>query len=227
MFVVLLFGINLSTLVDISNIVLGISSVFTAIFTAIVLRKQYILQMNSIQVDKMSKQPIFNISFSYIDTDNDNKYEDEILQIENECHIFKKINNIKVTTIFDISECSNHKLFEIIGYFYRSTHYQSLKGLIYKSRGNNNNAKYMNVYLDVLALYKNHHRYVEISKYQMIKIEYKDIYGENNVCYFKDRSIIEEDLYNNIIKQICNQQNPIDIDKVTFSELLNEFSSDK
>ena len=85
----------------------------------------------------------------------------------------------------------------------------------------------MNVYLDVLALYKNHHRYVEISKYQMIKIEYKDIYGENNVCYFKDRSIIEEDLYNNIIKQICNQQNPIDIDKVTFSELLNEFSSDK
>lgn len=183
------------------------------------------LQKDTFLIEKGAKQPVFNITFDYIDADNDNKYEDVILQIQNEGNVVKQINNITVTTIFDVSERSIHKLFMVMGYFCRSTRYQNLNGLIYKSRGNSNNAKFMNIYYDVLALYKYHHRYVEISVGHMVRIEYTDIYNENNICYFKGRSIIDEREYNTIFKQICNQQNPIDIDNVTFCELLAEFSS--
>lgn len=223
--ILMLFGISLSTLGAISNVVLGVSSFVTAIFTAVVLLQQYRLQKDTFLKEKRDKQPVFNITFCYVDADKDNKYEDVILQIQNDGHIVKQINDIKITTIFDVSERSNHKLFMITGYFFHNTHYQNLNGLIYKSRGNNNNARFMNIYSDVLSLYRNHRRYVEISIYHLIKIEYTDIYGEKNICYFKDRSIIEEDAYNNIFKQIYNQQNPLDIDKVTYSDLLTENSS--
>lgn len=210
---------------EISNFVLGISSFATAIVTAIVLIMQYRLQRKSFQIERKSKQPVFNISLVTVDEDDDNKHDNEIMTIHNDGYIVKEISNITVTTIFDISEQSKHKIFWIIGYFSRSTMYQSLNGLIYTSRGLNNHAKFTNVYLDIIDLYKKHHRYVGIAVYHLIKIEYTDIYGEKNICYFKDRSSIEEDAYNTIFGQICNQQNPIDIDKVSSSELLKEISS--
>ena len=210
---------------EISNFVLGISSFITAIVTAIVLIKQYRLQRKSFKIERKLRQPVFNITLVTVDEDDDNKHDNEIMTIHNDGYIVKEISDITVTTIFDISEQSKHKLFRIIGYFSRSTMYQSLNGLIYKSRGLNNHAKFMNVYLGALDLYKKDRRYVEISVYNMIKIEYTDIYGEKNICYFKDRSNIEEDAYNTIFEQICNQQNPIDIDNVSFSELLKEISS--
>lgn len=210
---------------EISNFALGVSSFITAIVTAIVLIMQYRLQRKSFQIERKSKQPVFNISLVTVDEDDDNKHDNEIMTIHNDGYIVKGISNITVTTILDISEQSKHKIFWIIGYFSRSTMYQSLNGLMYKSRGLNNHAKITNVYLDVNNLYKEHHRYVGIAVYHMIKIEYTDIYGEKNICYFKNRSSIEEDAYNTLIEQICNRQNPIDIDYVSFNELIKEISS--
>lgn len=221
----MIFVICSLTAGEISNFVLGISSFITAIVTAIVLCKQYRLQKKSSLIGKRTKQPVFNVSFYSIDEDDDNKYENEILQIQNDGNIVKQINDIKVITIYDVSENSNHKLFWIIGYFWRSTCYQNLNGLIYKSRGNSNSAQFMRVYYDAVALYKNDHRFVKISVAHLIKIEYIDIYGEKNICCFKGRSIINEEEYNTIYNQICNQHNPIDINKVTLDELLAEFSS--
>ena len=215
----MLLCINLSTLGD---ILLGISSVFTAAFTAYVLCQQYRLQKNTFLIEKRAKQPVFNISLVTVDEDDDNKHDNEIMSIHNDGYIVKEISDITVKTIFDISEQSKHKIFWIIGYFSRSTTYQSLNGLIYQSRGVNNHAKFTNVYLDIINLYKEHRRYVGIAVYHMIKIEYTDIYGEKNICYFKNRSSIEENTYNTIIAQICNQQNPIDIDNVSFNELIGE-----
>lgn len=222
---IVLYVICSLTAGEISNFVLGISSFITAIVTAIVLIKQYMLQRKSYQIERKLKQPVFNIKLVTIDEDNDNKHDNEIMTIQNDGYIVKEISKITVNTIFDVSERSKHNAFRIIGYFSLITMYQSLNGLIYKSRGLNNHAKFINVYLDALALYKEHRRYVELSVHHITKIEYTDIYGEKNVCCFKDRSNISEDVYNTILKQICNQQNPMDIDKVSFRELLEEFSS--
>lgn len=218
----MLVSINLSNLGD---ILLGISSVFTAAFTAYFLYQQYRLQKNTFLIEKRAKQPVFNISLITVDEDDDNKPDNEIMTIHNDGYIVKGISNITVTTIFDISEQAKHKIFLITGYFSRSTMYQSLNGLIYKSRGLNNYAKFTNVYLDINNLYKEHRRYVGIAVYHMIKIEYTDIYGEKNICYFKNRSSIEDDAYNTLIEQICNQQNPIDIDNVSFNDLIKDVSS--
>lgn len=175
---IVLYVICSLTAGEISNFVLGISSFITAIVTAIVLIKQYMLQRKSYQIERKLKQPVFNIKLVTIDEDNDNKHDNEIMTIQNDGYIVKEISKITVNTIFDVSERSKHNAFRIIGYFSLITMYQSLNGLIYKSRGLNNHAKFINVYLDALALYKEHRRYVELSVHHITKIEYTDIYGE-------------------------------------------------
>ena len=108
---------------NIGNIILGIASVFTAIVTAIVLCKQYNIQKGSLLVQQSAQQPTFNVFYELVDSDNDGKYEDEILNISNEGELFKQISNISVTTIFDVSTNQIHRLLEINGYFYGSRGY--------------------------------------------------------------------------------------------------------
>ena len=62
-------------------------------------------------------------------------------------------------------------------------------------------------------------RFYEMSKYTLIKIEYLDIHNAVKVCYFKDRINIDECTYNDIITQIVNQQDILDIDKITFDDI--------
>ena len=39
--------------------------------------------------------------------------------------------------------------------------------------------------------------------------------------YYKDRVLIDKNLYENTISSITNKNNPIDIEKVTFEDLFN------
>lgn len=204
---------------NIGNIILGIASVFTAIVTAIVLCKQYNIQKESLLVQQSAQQPTFNVFYELVDSDNDGKYEDEILNISNEGELFKQISNISVTTIFDVSTNQIHRLLEINGYFYGTTLYQNLQGVIYKSRGHCNNLRYVNIYNRMMQNCKVGDRFYEMSKYTLIKIEYLDIHNAVKVCYFKDRINIDECTYNDIITQIENQQDILDIDKITFDDI--------
>ena len=52
-------------------------------------------------------------------------------------------------------------------------------------------------------------------------ITYVDINGVNQNIYYKDRALIDKNLYENTISSITNKNNPIDIEKVTFEDLFN------
>ena len=207
---------------NIGNIVLGIASVFTAIITAIVLCKQYSIQKETLLQQQLSQQPTFNVFYELIDSDNDGKYENEILNISNEGQLFKQVKNISVTTIFDVVTNHKHSLLKIIGFFGINTTYQDLKGLIYKSRGNCNNEKFYNIYNEVIQKSEVGKFFYEIYKYDLIKIEYVDIHNINNVCYFKNRLIIDEQQYESILSQIVNKQVFLDIDKISFDDIFNK-----
>lgn len=214
--------LTLSDWGSIGNIILGIASVFTAIVTAIVLCKQYNIQKETLLYQQLVQQPIFNIYYELIDSDNDGKYENEILNISNEGYLLKQIKTISITTIFDVATNDKHSLVKINGYFSLNTRYQNLKGLLCKSRGNNNKEKYCNIYNQVVR--RSHGKlFHDMYKYDLIKIEYIDIHNNNKVCCFKDRTIIEENTFNEIYDQIINKQSFFDIDKITFEDLfINE-----
>lgn len=215
--------LTLSDWGSIGNIILGIASVFTAIVTAIVLCKQYNIQKETLLYQQLVQQPIFNIYYELIDSDNDGKYENEILNISNEGYLLKQIKTISITTIFDVATNDKHSLVKINGYFSLSTRYQNLKGLLCKSRGNNNKEKYCNIYNQVVRRSQAGKLFHDMYKYDLIKIEYIDIHNNNKVCCFKDRTIIEENTFNEIYDQIINKQSFFDIDKITFEDLfINE-----
>lgn len=212
---------------DIGTFILSVASVFTAIVTAIILCKQYNIQKETLVYQKLSEQPIFNIYYELIDADNDSKYETEILNISNEGHLFKQINSISVSTIFDFAINNKHYLLKTNGYFFGTTKYQNLKGLIYKSRGNNNNEKFHNLYIEVLKNSKVSERFYEVVKFNLIKISYIDIHNNHCAYYLKDRIYIDETTYNSILDQIVNKQDIIDIDKITFDGILNIIENDR
>lgn len=208
---------------DIANIVLATMSVFTAIATVIALRKQNNVQKESLLVQQSAQQPLFNIYYELIDSDNDGKYENEILNISNEGQLFKQIKSISITTIFDAATNHQHSLLKINGYFYATTLYQNLQGTIYKSRGNNNKERYCNIYDEMMQRSKVGERYYELCQYNLIKIEYIDIHNKNRIVYFKDRICIDESTYSNVIADIINKQDILDIDKITFEDIfINE-----
>uniref|UniRef100_UPI0040564557 hypothetical protein n=1 Tax=Alistipes sp. TaxID=1872444 RepID=UPI0040564557 len=208
---------------NIGNIVLGIASVFTAIITAIVLCKQYSIQKETLLQQQLSQQPTFNVFYELIDSDNDGKYENEILNISNEGQLFKQIKSIFITTIFDAATNHQHSLLKINGYFYATTLYQNLQGTIYKSRGNNNKERYRNIYDEMMQRSKVGERYYELCQYNLIKIEYIDIHNKNRIVYFKDRICIDESTYSNVIADIINKQDILDIDNITFEDIfINE-----
>lgn len=208
---------------NIGNIVLGTASVFTAIITAIVLCKQYRIQKETLLQQQLSQQPTFNIFYELIDSDNDGKYENEILNISNEGQLFKQIKSISITTIFDAATNHQHSLLKINGYFYATTLYQNLQGTIYKSRGNNNKERYCNIYDEMMQRSKVGERYYELCQYNLIKIEYIDIHNKNRIVYFKDRICIDESTYSNVIADIINKQDILDINNITFEDIfINE-----
>ena len=63
--------------------------------------------------------------------------------------------------------------------------------------------------------------YYFISHFDLIHITYVDINGVNQNIYYKDRALIDKNLYENTISSITNKNNPIDIEKVTFEDLFN------
>ena len=208
---------------DIGTFILSLMSVFTAFVTVVMLSKQNKLQQESLSQQQLVQQPLFNVYYELIDSDNDGKYEDEILNISNDGQLFKQIKNISVTTIFDVATNSQHSLLKINGYFYANTLYQNLQGTIYKSRGNNNKERYCNIYDEMMQRSKVGERYYELCQYNLIKIEYIDIHNENRIVYFKDRICIDESTYSNVIADIINKQDILDIDKITFEDIfINE-----
>jgi hypothetical protein len=208
---------------DIANIVIAVASVATAIATKKALHRQNNLQEESLLVQQSAQQPIFNVFYELVDSDNDGKYENEVLNISNDGGLLIQIKKISVTTIFDVVTNHQHSLLKINGYFYATTLYQNLQGTIYKSRGNNNKERYCNIYDEMMQRSKVGERYYELCQYNLIKIEYIDIHNKNRIVYFKDRICIDESTYSNVIADIINKQDILDINNITFEDIfINE-----
>ena len=112
---------------DIANIVIAVASVATAIVTAIVLCKQYKLQVNSYQ-------PLFRIDSTYEDKCGSGKTDTVIIHIYNDGHTMKHISSPCIRTFFQVEQSSHRKakslLFEIANYYRFGKFHKNLIGII-------------------------------------------------------------------------------------------------
>ena len=207
---------------DIANIVIAVASVATAIVTAIVLYKQYELQINT-------NQPLFRINVLYEDYDKDNKPDTERIQIYNDGAPVKYISCPSIRTLFLLKIASKKekkhiiKFFEFFNYCRYGKFYKNLVGIIKEGYGINNLSKYQTLYYDINNHIDQNVKY-SLTKLYLIKIEYIDVNGISNVRYFTNNEPITKKKYNNIVSMIENKDTEFSISTIKAKDLL-EFES--
>lgn len=207
----------------ICNIILDASSLVTTYATIRALNIQNHVQKETLNLQQKAIQPIFNINKDLLDYDKNGVYDTYILNIYNEgksCRIV----DVSITTLF---ECKIYKqnyretfLFNISGYYWAQQTHQNLTGLLFQAFLVNNHSYFCNLYNSTIekSIFP---EYYFISHFDLIHITYVDMNGVNQNIYYKDRALIDKNLYENTISSITNKNNPIDIEKVTFEDLFN------
>ena len=195
------FCLSLDEWGNIFTIILGLASLITAYATIKALNTQNRIQKETLSLQQKAEQPIFNVSKDLLDYDKDGIYDTYVLNIYNEGKTSHNVN-VSITTLFEckISKQDLQKtmLFKINGYYWAQQSHQNLTGLLFRA-----------------FLVNNH------SHFDLIHITYVDITGVNQNIDYKDRALIDKNLYENTISSITNKNNPIDIEKVTFEDLFN------
>lgn len=207
---------NLSMWGDIANIVIAVASVATAIVTAIVLYKQYQLQVNSYQ-------PLFRIDSTYEDKCGSGKTDTVIIHIYNDGHTMKHISSPCIRTFFQVEQSSHHKakslLFEIANYYRFGKFYKNLIGIIRDGYSKNNLSKYQSIYRELKD------KGYSLHKFDLIKIEYIDINGFSHVKHFKNSEPIREKEYNRYLAKIENQGALFSISQVKADDLVSNLNN--
>ena len=207
---------------DIANIIIAVASVATAIVTAIVLYKQYELQIST-------NQPLFRINVLYEDYDKDNKTDTERIQIYNDGAPVKYISSPSIRTLFLLKIASKKenkhfiKCYEFINYCRYGKFHKNLKGIIRDGYAPNNLSKYQTLCNDINNYSDQDIKY-SLTKLFIIKIEYIDVNGVNNVRYFANNEPIKKKQYNKIVSMIENTDAEFSISTIKAKDLL-EFTN--
>lgn len=207
----------------ICNIILGASSLVTTYATIRALNIQNHVQKETLSLQQKAEQPIFNVSKDLLDYDKDGIYDTYVLNIYNEGKTSHNVN-VSITTLFECKICKQDSqktfLFNISGYYWAQQTHQNLTGLLFRAFLVNNHSYFCDLYNSTIEKSISPEYYF-ISHFDLIHITYVDINGVNQSIYYKDRTLIDKNLYENIISSITNKNNPIDIEKVTFDDLFN------
>ena len=217
------FCLSLDEWGNIFTIILGLASLINAYATIKALNTQNRIQKETLSLQQKAEQPIFNVSKDLLDYDKDGIYDTYVLNIYNEGKTSHNVN-VSITTLFEckISKQDLQKtmLFKINGYYWAQQSHQNLTGLLFRAFLVNNHSYFCNLYNSTIekSIFP---EYYFISHFDLIHITYVDINGVNQNIYYKDRALIDKNLYENTISSITNKNNPIDIEKVTFEDLFN------
>lgn len=208
---------------NIFTIILGLASLITASATIKALNIQNHIQKETLKLQQKAEQPIFNISKDLLDYDENGVYDTYVLNIYNEGATSQNVN-VSITTLFECKICKQDSqktfLFNISGYYWAQQTHQNLTGLLFRAFLVNNHSYFCDLYNSTIEKSISPEYYF-ISHFDLIHITYVDINGDNQSIYYKDRTLIDKNLYENIISSITNKNNPIDIEKVTFDDLVN------
>ena len=205
-----------------ANIVLAAMSVFTAIVTAIVLAKQLRLQKQSIMIQNNGIQPIFRIYYDYKNKNNGKENDSVEIRVMNEGHQTKYSPTIAIHSFIEIfyQELNRPKesAYLKIENFYRYTKRGNASNEAIKHGHFDNNLKY---YRNLKEGINNIDSYIyKIERFDLIRIEYKDINNSSYTLYYKNGGPIDQETYYSIISSTdtkkqykINELKPIDIQR--------------
>ena len=225
---------EVSVLVDIMTILIGIASIFATFVSIDVMRSQEKLQEILLDIQKKENQPVFYVRQSLSKTTSDGIYDIEDYSIESFGGYMASPAKIEHKTFINFqytgnNEQTNVELYIPVLYHNAYIEYDNIIGILYKTYGNEDlkNIQYFNdIYKAVIEHYKSIPGYADIKKIELFKISYIDIYGDNRTVYYLNSHKIDKTIYDkieNYEKKYLYMKK--EIDKLTFDDILNIIES--
>lgn len=210
---------------NIFTIILGVSSIITAIATIRALRIQNKIQQDAVVLQQKSQQPVFKILYELKDFDDDSKYDTNIIHIHNEGNAVLYIRDISIKTFFTLEAYRKTYQFEVMGYYYSRHESQSLVGELLVGYYGSNHYSFCNLYDETMKKTHLTGNFYAISHMDLIKIEYVDINQKTYSIFYKNREPITDKDYQDLCSQTINPNDQLDIDKVKLDDMLHYIDS--
>lgn len=201
---------TIEKVVGISTIMTGIASIVVGGVSLYVMVSQKSTQELLLQIQKNEHQPTFAVNYHLIKDENSGTYNSEEFKIENIGERMKALTQLQVRSFVkvDYSHFDKNIYFTTyipLSYYFNATvRTGNLQGVILYSVGSEylkNNLKVSNLYMEAVEYSKEHEKeHVDISRIDLIKIAYIDIYNDENVQYMNKNQPIDETFYNQVMK---------------------------
>lgn len=209
-----------------SSFFVGIASIIVGIAGIIFSRNQLKISQQQLKIKEQEVQPVIRVVYSLEKNENSEKYNDEYITIFNDGKM-AQFSNFKIDTFYKIKYSSISKKYakeyyiKVNGFYFRQHITQHSTGELLYGHGDNNNAEYARLVSEA-AHYSNNGNYYLTEKYSLIKITYNDINNNTHVVYFKDRSPITEEKYNELIKKPTIFDSPMEFERINLQEIIQQ-----
>ena len=230
---------EISLLVDIMTILIGLASLVASAVSISVMLSQEKTQATLLEVQKKEHQPVFAISHSLSKSDSSAVYDVEDYMVENVGERMLSPASISCKTFIkveyhDILNNINTSVYYSLGYYYNvASETDNLTGVLKKTYGNEyiqNNLKFGNIYKDATKYHSEHDdEYVFVDKVDFFVISYVDIYGENRTNYYRGNDQSTKEDYEAVCKSSSETYGllPKSITEVTLSDLITPLKAGK
>lgn len=223
---------EVKAIIDIVTVFIGVMSFVSGMVSIKVMLSQEKIQEELLEAQKREHQPNFMIDYKISNIEEGGKYDIEDFTIENIGEPMISPAKISLRTFIKVEynniqdNISKVVYFPLTYYYNATSSTENMKGLLLRSIGNEslqNHGKFVDLYFEANNYTKEHeYIYIYLSKVDMYKISYIDIYEDNRVNYYMGSYRVSKEMYDMIMgyAENINSKSKSIVD-VTLSDLID------
>lgn len=203
------------------QIILGIGTLITSIATIYLMCIQNNIQSEANRMQIIENSPLFSIEYELLDMNVDSIYDTEIIEISNIKNHLSQSASIDIKVFYKVEKINSTERRNIIipinAFYWVQYHTTSLNGKLLTGYLIGNWEYYVD--LRRAAMLESKERtFYDITKCNLIKIDYVDIYNNEKTIYFQDKNPISEQFYNEFIHNAINTY--YDVEKISMDDVI-------
>lgn len=203
------------------EVILGCTTLITSIATIYLMCIQNDIQSEANRMHIIENSPLFSVEYELLDMNKDSIYDTRIIEIYNLKNYLSQPATIDIKVFYKVEKIDSierkNVILPIDAFYWRQYPTTSLDGKLLTGYLIDN----WNCYVDLkrTAMLKSGGRlYYDITKYDLIKIDYVDIYNNEKTAYFQDKHPISERFYNDFINNAIDTL--YDVEKISMDDII-------
>lgn len=201
--------------------ILGCATLITSIATIYLMCIQNNIQSEANKMHIIENSPLFSIEYELLDMNVDSIYDTEIIEISNIKNHLSQSASIDIKVFYKVEKINSTERRNIIipinAFYWVQYHTTSLNGKLLTGYLIGNWEYYAE--LRRAAMLESKERtFYDITKCNLIKIDYVDIYNNEKTIYFQDKNPISEQFYNEFIHNAINTY--YDVEKISMDDVI-------